>query len=178
MDGEQILRILQKNEGINKGEYGVFSADTIPPVEQYPSAYIVNTDNSNLPGQHWVSFFFENKKKKAEYFDSYGLLPIRRTFLEILPQTFKYSSHMIQGLESITCGEYCIYFLQERAKGKRMQQIISSFSQDTDWNDVKVSKYVSRQKNYVVNTYEREKKRQSQCCTTQDNFRKNTLIDV
>ncbi len=35
---------------------GVFAADQLPG-KVFPGAYIVNTDESNKPGQHWVAFF-------------------------------------------------------------------------------------------------------------------------
>ena len=40
----------------------------------FPSAYIINSDPSNMPGEHWVAVYFD-KKCRGEYFDSYGLPP-------------------------------------------------------------------------------------------------------
>lgn len=176
MDGKEILNILRRNKKISAGIYGVYSADNIPTVVSYPTAYIVNTDESKLPGQHWVAFYFEHPKKKAEYFDSYGLLPIRNSFLEVLPVVYKYSSHTIQGLYSITCGEYCLYFLEKRASNTSMQKIISSFSTNTDWNDNKVHEYITKKENCLVNTYNRNNAQACNCnntqtCLSKDSFR-------
>ena len=152
MDGEEISHILQSDEYTREIQHGVYSADTIPAVTQCPAAYIVNTDDSDLPGQHWVSFYFEHPKKIAEYFDSYGLPPLRETFLQLLPARYKYCSATIQGLNSITCGEYCIYFLQQRSRKKSIEDIVSTFSEDAEWNDKKVLQYIKKSGKYCIST--------------------------
>ena len=172
MDGEEILNLLESDTYSSKIEHGVYSADTIPAITQYPTGYIVNTDDSDLPGQHWVSFYFEHPKKMAEYFDSYGLPPIRQTFLEILPDKYKYCTTAIQGLNSITCGEYCVYFLQQRSRKKSIEEIISTFSEDTEWNDKKVQNYVKQSKNYVEN---RNYLCNKQCCVSKYMCTYNTV---
>jgi len=56
-----------------KGEFvtrEVFSSDTLPRYFiSYPSAYIRNTDRSNLPGQHWVVFLFQNAYFAEIYYE-------------------------------------------------------------------------------------------------------------
>ena len=48
--------------------------DQLPTVE-CPGSYVVNTDPSTTPGEHWVVMFFNNQRS-AEFFDSYRLHPI------------------------------------------------------------------------------------------------------
>ena len=38
----------------------------------FPSAYVINSDPSSKPGEHWVAVYFD-KRSRGEYFDSYGL---------------------------------------------------------------------------------------------------------
>ena len=38
----------------------------------FPSAYVINSDPSSKPGEHWVAVYFD-KRGRGEYFDSYGL---------------------------------------------------------------------------------------------------------
>ena len=38
----------------------------------FPSAYVINSDPSSEPGEHWVAVYFD-KRGRGEYFDSYGL---------------------------------------------------------------------------------------------------------
>ena len=40
----------------------------------FPSAYVINSDPSSEPGEHWVAVYFD-KRGRGEYFDSYGLSP-------------------------------------------------------------------------------------------------------
>ena len=40
----------------------------------FPSAYVINSDPSGEPGEHWVAVYFD-KRGRGEYFDSYGLSP-------------------------------------------------------------------------------------------------------
>ena len=40
----------------------------------FPSAYIINSDPSNEPREHWIAVYFD-KRGQEEYFDSYGLAP-------------------------------------------------------------------------------------------------------
>ena len=40
----------------------------------FPSAYVINSDPSSKPGEHWVAVYFD-KRGRGEYFDSYGLPP-------------------------------------------------------------------------------------------------------
>ena len=42
---------------------------------EYPGSYLVNTDSSTAPGEHWVAMFFNNQRS-AEFFNSYSLHPI------------------------------------------------------------------------------------------------------
>lgn len=156
MIGSQVLSILKNDEDIKQIHSGVFSSDTIPSeVVCYPTAYIVNTDDSNSPGQHWVAFFYETKSKIPEYFDSYGFLPLAPSFYRVLPNQFKYSSHRIQGWSSKVCGHYCLYFIKERCKKRSMQEIISSFTYDAEFNDEIVMHYHRKHflRNAAVNTH-------------------------
>ena len=44
-------------------------------------AYVINTDESHLPGTHWIAVYFpEDKNNGVEYFDSYGLPPLEQCY--------------------------------------------------------------------------------------------------
>ena len=73
MNGHEI-EVALRCERLCRDEFvGVFAADTIPQKE-YPGAYIVNTDRSGEPGQHWVAFYCETPGI-LEAFDSFGKNP-------------------------------------------------------------------------------------------------------
>ena len=40
----------------------------------FSSAYVINSDPSSEPGEHWIAVYF-HKRGRGEYFDSYGLAP-------------------------------------------------------------------------------------------------------
>ena len=73
-DTIQIERILEKDSYTKKIFKGVYPKDLLPTVE-YPGSYVLNTNPSSSPGEHWVGVHFTDVGS-AEYFDSYGLHPI------------------------------------------------------------------------------------------------------
>ena len=68
------LQIERNDSYAEKLFKGVYPKDQLPTVE-YPGSYVVNTDPSTAPGEHWVAMFFNNPRS-AEFFDSYCLHPI------------------------------------------------------------------------------------------------------
>ena len=62
-----------------------FSADELP-IKEFSGASVVNTDEINQLGQHWVAFFTINDS--MECFDSFGRNPA------------EYSVHIARWLES------------------------------------------------------------------------------
>ena len=108
---------------------GVFSRDRVPSVlsPDHPTSFIVNLDDHQGPGTHWVAVYHNPHDPYVEYFDSFGLPPP----LEI--QRYKrlkpilYNDGMLQDLHSSACGYYCIYFLQLRSQGVPYAQILKHF---------------------------------------------------
>ena len=56
MNASEIEDALRSNRFAKQYLVGVFAADQLP-AKELPGAYIVNTDTSSQPGQHWVAFF-------------------------------------------------------------------------------------------------------------------------
>ena len=61
---------------------GVFSRNSLPRIKD--GAYVINLDDRNSKGTHWVSLFID--KNIAIYFDSFGIEYIPR---EVLNQLLK-----------------------------------------------------------------------------------------
>ena len=78
MNNKEISRVLERLINPNLCNFlGVFSGDLIPNmtfVNRYPAAYVVNSDTSESPGEHWLAFYYYDKDI-CEFFDSYGLSP-------------------------------------------------------------------------------------------------------
>ena len=93
---------------------GVFPADKLPKIKQYPVCLIMNTHTSDKPGEHWVAVYI-NENGFGEYFDSYGLPPLIKYFTDFLdnncPNGWTYNTKTIQWLTSINCGKYCVFYL-------------------------------------------------------------------
>ena len=61
MNSEQIINIL-KNDPYSKEIFkGVYAIYEVPPEVPYPSAYVINSDPSLKPGQHWLAAYFDHK---------------------------------------------------------------------------------------------------------------------
>lgn len=129
---------------------GVFAADKAPrDIDSYPKAFVVNTDPSDEPGEHWLGVWF-NDKESVEFYDSYAMPPhyyskniqrfVRRPMLQDIPWA-------LQEYDSSTCGDYALYFLMMRAKGQHIPTIMKQFSRhDYVNNDLKVVRHI---KNFI-----------------------------
>jgi len=128
---------------------GVYAADTLPKViENYPCGLIVNTDPHTEKGSHWLAMYFTSEEN-AEFFDSYGHPPDFyqenfKTFLDSHSRKWTYNHRCLQSLSSSMCGQFCVYFLINRIRGKLLLEIVKSFSSNLTVNDQRVSHYVRR----------------------------------
>jgi len=97
---------------------GVFAKDTIPHLSEtlhYPVCFVVNSDPSNLPGTHWLAFYFISSST-CEFFDSYGLPPsfYHFNFLAHSNISCEYNKLVLQAFDSQVCGHYCAFFTIQR----------------------------------------------------------------
>lgn len=92
--------------------YDVVPWNCVPrSLENFPSVYILNEDNSFSPGSHWVVLFKPSKNSISEYFDSFGRKPRK----ELVENTnFIFNNIPIQNIFSSLCGHYCLLFIWYR----------------------------------------------------------------
>ena len=94
--------------------------DQLPTsIDTYPAAYIVNTDEHDEPGQHWVAVYFP-VSTEAEFFDSYGHAPLyfdQRLADFVQKKNVVYNTKRLQGPLSIVCGQYCLFYIMHRSRG-------------------------------------------------------------
>ena len=90
-----------------KGE--VCAKDLLPDRKPiHTKAYIVNTDLSDDPGEHWVAVYFRDNR--VIYFDSYGMSPDKDYILpnssrEIQLDGFRTQKcYKIHGVKRVACG--------------------------------------------------------------------------
>ena len=125
---------------------GVYPADMLPsaPSDNESHAYVVNTDNSNEPGKHWVGFFFP-RFGHPEYFDSYGLIPLIPHFYDFLgDRDFFFNNVTLQAPFSNVCGQYCIFFIIGRISGISFETLMKLFDRSNPHkNDGFVNSFVN-----------------------------------
>ena len=147
MQGNDILEVLQRDWATGPTLRCVCSVDEdwMEPVA-LPASYVINTGTKNGPGEHWVAFYI-SQRGHCDYFESSGSpppSPILR-WIEKRSTSVSYNTLWLQGPTSDVCGQYCVYFLRERARCRPMRDILADFKElDFKYNDAKVARAVSR----------------------------------
>ena len=128
---EELVKLLIKNRFTRDVFCGVIPIDKLPIKKiNKMCAFIVNTDESNLPGEHWFAIFVP-KNGPIEYFDSYGIPPYHKEiydFFKVNKRRFIYNNIQIQHNNSINCGKFALYYIYFRAKGYTMKQYLKFFN--------------------------------------------------
>ena len=105
---------------------GVYSRDNLPNKIK-KGAYVINLDEYENTGTHWVSLFV--KSKYTVYFDSFGVEHIRKELNKFIGnKKIKASIFRIQAYNSIMCGYFCIEFINYMLKGKTLLDYTNLFS--------------------------------------------------
>ena len=152
MNTRSLSEICRGDAEISRVFEGVFPSDCLPSRLPCPSAFIVNTDPKSKPGKHWIAFYVD-QDYLGDHLDSFGRHPIPTVekYLDDKCIEWQYSVKQLQSPLTTTCGQYCIYFLHQRCRGKSMETILKRFSDDYASNDQFV-------KNFVNKVYDRNTK--------------------
>jgi len=123
----------------------VYPSDCLPYSLPRPAAIVINTDPKTKSGKHWVAVYIDHEGK-ADYMDSFGLppFPAAKKCLNSCCEEWQYSTKQVQSFLTVTCGQYCVYFLHERCRGAPMQKILKKFTNDYEANDDFVTKFVNK----------------------------------
>ena len=114
---------------------GVYSKDKLPKLIK-PNFYIVNLDDANGPGSHWVCIY-NCHRGECYYFDSYGVDPCEEVvkFMRQSKKKILVSTYQIQQLGTIMCGYYCIHVCNELLNNVPLYDILLQF----DPNNYKIN---------------------------------------
>ena len=94
---------------------GVYSKNNLPnKIEK--GAYVINLDEYENTGTHWVSLFV--KPKYTVYFDSFDIEHIPKEINKFINNDIKSNIFRIQAHDSIMCGYFCTEFINYMLKGK------------------------------------------------------------
>ena len=111
---------------------GVFAADKLP-LDRITdkSLFVINTDNADEPGEHWVSLYVR-ADGTAVFFNSFGLPPlvpsVGQFIRAVAPRSLQYSNVCIQSATSTSCGLFCIAFCRFMAMGGDLSLFVSLFT--------------------------------------------------
>lgn len=97
---------------------GVFCKDELPKQIKKDECGVVNMDNSDGDGTHWVCYINKPKNKRVYYFDSFGISPPNeiKKYLFTSGKEIVYSDNDLQNIKSDACGWYCVDFIRELEK--------------------------------------------------------------
>lgn len=97
--------------------------------------FIVNFQNSNQGGTHWVCVIVH--KNKNYYFDPYGA-EVPNNIRKFLGKNITRSNYQIQNYNTFSCGEFCIlviYLVVE--KGMKYEDVIFTMLDKADDYNIK-----------------------------------------
>ena len=117
---------------------GVLAIDQLPfVVTNRPKIFIVNTDISSKPGEHWFVVYVT---KYCEHFDPAGLpaVPIAEQFM--IRNTTKYytNTNRVQAYDSYTCGLFCLFYAYFRCRNVPFETIMYMFHENLHVNEILV----------------------------------------
>ena len=146
MNGSEIERALRSDRITGEKFVGVFASDSLPKDKEYPGAYIVNTDPSSKPGQHWIAFFLP-EPGRIEVFDSFGKDPVTYStdFAKWIGKDHVQNSRKtLQSNSTTVCGNFCLFFILLRCYDVTFKDIASILTSNTALNDKFVHKFINK----------------------------------
>jgi hypothetical protein len=147
MNTDELIKVLKKYKFTRRQFCGVIPINHLPLKKiRRPCSFIINTDHSSLPGQHWFAIYLP-RRGKIEYFDSYGLKPLNPEiydFIRINGNNWIYNNQRIQDYESKSCGQFCALYIAFRSKGLSRKYFLSLFISDKIHNEKLVNTMFSK----------------------------------
>ena len=148
----QLMIITSNHECTQSALGGVYSFNLIPSAAiKFPSFWICNNKDSNQPGEHWFSCYFQSESSPAEFFCSFGKSPSDYSSqLEYILKksgngNVQYNPRSVQADQSLSCSYFCLYVVDQRCRGVSYEGILSKFSSsDLKYNDDLVVTYVQQ----------------------------------
>nr|DAC81300.1 TPA_asm: adenain [Ladona dragonfly adintovirus] len=174
MNSIQIRNLLVDDHRIKDHFRGVFASDQLPNSPKF-GIYIINLDPSNLPGSHWVAAHILNKDK-VEYFDSYGLPPLKLSIIRFLNSfTVIRNSFRLQNYKSDLCGEYCCLYTLYKCTGRTLQDYLSQFTRRSDLNDCRLLHLLQEEFRYVIKRVRTCHPNAQSCCSKYSQVKKKRI---
>ena len=103
----------------------VYSRNNLPNKIK-KGAYVINLDEYENTGTHWVSLFV--KANKVIYFDSFAIEHIPKEINKFINNNIESSIFRIQAYDSVIVRIFCIEFINYMLKGKTLLDYTNLFS--------------------------------------------------
>lgn len=150
MNSKQLFDLVQSDSFLRTVVKGVYASNTLPEyAQQYPCAFIVNSQPLPMPGEHWNAIILYNPIH-AEFFDSLGknLSDYNsdiRDFISKNSVYCRYRAQRLQANNSTSCGIYVMFYIIARLCFKYgMTEVYNMFSNNLYNNDMIVRYFVSK----------------------------------
>lgn len=143
----EIDKILRGNSVTNELFLGTYPACIQPTSRLHRYSFITNTDDHTSDGTHWNAWYVESGY--LSFFDSFGRSYDDEDFPDyyrVLAGQFKEIKHakvQIQGIDSWTCGHFCINYIYTLCLGLNYQDFLDNYSRDYIKNDLFVLDFIN-----------------------------------
>ena len=123
-------------------------------------AYVINLDEYENTGTHWIALFVKPKyttesssSERTVYFDSFGVEHIPKEINKFIGNSdIESNIFRMQAYDSIMCGYFCIEFINYMLKGKMLLDYTNLFSPDDfKKNDRVIKRIFKNEKYYRIN---------------------------
>ena len=144
MNNHQITRLLCGRPRTKRVFRGVYSADTVPTMGGQltkPACYVINLDNSNGPGTHWVATYVD-PHEKAEYFDLYGEPCTSNRICRLVGSDSIFNPVRLQSYFTTVCGQHCLFYILCKSYQLDMEDIVGLYPGAPYDNDLFVNDIV------------------------------------
>ena len=123
--------------------YDGFQARTSNRSSSQDRAYVINYDESNEPGSHWVVVYdslsssSSSSSSSPEFFDPAGLPPLDdRIKVYLLGPDYTYNPNVLQQVQGNACGFYCVYYILQRSRNVSADDIVEFLASLSSSSDV------------------------------------------
>ena len=124
---------------------GIFPINLLPVKipHHLPILFVVNTNPSNLPGQHWKAVYV-SKDRNGEVFDSLAMpIDLRlEHWMNKFCRKWTVSKLTLQNPFSPSCGAYVLYYILSRLCFNSLNACLAPFNENVLMNDRIVEEFV------------------------------------
>ena len=133
---------------------GIYSRNNLPNKIK-KRAYVINLEEYENTGTHWVSSFV--KANKVIHFDSFGIEHIPKEINKFINNNNNNNNNnniesnifRIQAYDSIMCGYFCIEFINYMLKGKTLLDYTNLFSPNDFKKNGRIIKRIFKMNNII-----------------------------